>query len=561
MKSVILLVLITAFAYAPVRHYGFLNYDDPQYVTLNPNVTGGLTLHGLKWAFTTGYQSNWHPLTWLSHMMDVQLFGTNAGAHHLINVILHIANTLMLFSFLLKSTEKPVHSTLIAALFALHPLHVESVAWIAERKDVLSTFFAMLTLYSYSVYARRQQLSAYAAVAGFFLLGLLAKPMLVTLPFVLLLLDFWPLHRFKLRDTRNLQNLILEKIPLLLLAIASSIVTYVAQQKGGSVVAVEAIPIATRLANSFVAYFAYLQRMLWPARLAILYPATVTTRNWWWVAALGILTLSIVSIWAAERRPYIPVGWFWFLGMLVPVIGLVQVGRQATADRYTYVPSIGLFLIIVFGISDALAGLPARRYILLVSAGLTIAGCIWTTRTQLQYWSNSRNLWAHDLDIAGENEVAHLNLALALQAEGKIDDAIFHFSQAIRFEPQSPSAQYVLATTLIRNNRSLDEAAARLALVLHEQPDFAEAHDELGIDYLLQGKFELAAREFHEAIRLKPDYAPAHNNLGTTLGNQGQIDNAISEYAEAVRLDPNLTDARINLAVLLAKKAKAEPAQ
>jgi tetratricopeptide (TPR) repeat protein len=384
--------------------------------------------------------------------------------------------------------------------------------------------------------------------------------MLVTLPFVLLLLDFWPLQRFHLRDTRKLRNLIVEKIPLLLLAIASSIVTYLAQLKGGSVTGVEAIPIATRLANTFVAYFDYLHRMLWPARLAVLYMATSTARNWWWVAALGILTVSFVSIWAAERRPYIPVGWFWFFGMLVPVIGLVQVGRQATADRYTYMPLIGLFLIIVFGIGDAAAGSRARRYILLIAAGLTITACIWRTRTQLQYWSSSRVLWTHALDTE-ENEIAHLNLALALQAEGKIDEAIFHFSEAARFEPQRINAQYVLATILIRNKRSLDEAAARLALVLHEQPDFAEAHDELGIDYLLQGKFELAAREFHEAIRLKPDYAPAHNNLGTTLGNQGQIDDAISEYAEAVRLDPNLSDARINLGILLAKKAKAEPAQ
>jgi Flp pilus assembly protein TadD len=249
------------------------------------------------------------------------------------------------------------------------------------------------------------------------------------------------------------------------------------------------------------------------------------------------------------------------LGTLVPVIGLVKVGRQATADRYTYVPLIGLFLIVVFGVSDALAGLPARKYILLIAAGLTITACIWRTRTQLQYWSSSRVLWEHALDTTEENQIAHLNLALALQEEGKIDEAIFHFSQAARFEPQNSNAQYVLASILIRNNRSLDEAAARLAVVLHEQPDFAEAHDALGIDYLMQQKFELAAQEFHEAIRLKPDLASAHNNLGTTLGNQGKIDSAISEYAEAVRLDPNLGDARINLGILLAKKAKAEPVQ
>ena len=557
MWCITFLIAITFFAYAPVRQYGFINYDDPQYVAQNPNVTGGLTWHGIIWAFTTGYQSNWHPLTWLSHMLDVQLFSANAGAHHLINVFLHIANSLLLFWFLVKTTGAPGPSTAIAALFAVHPVHVESVAWIAERKDVLSTFFGMLTLCAYAAYARRPRVSAYCPVPAFFALGLMAKPMLVTLPFVLLLLDFWPLRRLTLRNPSNIAQLAVEKLPLLILAIISSIVTYVAQHTGGSVVGVDAIPIATRLANAFVAYFDYVKRMLWPARLALLYPAALTVVSWWWLAALALVAVSTVSVLSAERRPYIPVGWFWFIGMLVPVIGLVQVGRQATADRYTYVPLIGLFIIVVFGAGEALVRLPQRKYILLLAGGIAIAACIWRTRTQLEYWASSRALWSHALDVTSENELAHFNLGVALQDQNDLDEAIFHFSQAARIEPQNIGARYSLATLLIKNHTALGEAADHLSVVLRSKPDFAEAHNALGIDYLLQGKLDRAKTEFSEAIRLKPDFAGAHNNLGTTLGNQGRIDDAIAEYAQAVRLDPSLTDARINLEFLQAKQGKA----
>jgi tetratricopeptide (TPR) repeat protein len=554
--AVVLLVALTAFAYAPVAHYGFLNYDDPQYVTHNPNVTAGLTWQGLKWAFNIGYQSNWHPLTWLSHMLDVQLFGANAGAHHLTNVVLHIANILLLFWFLLKVTRSSAHSALIAAFFAIHPVHVESVAWVSERKDVLSTFFGMLTLCAYAIYASRPRRSTYFAVLGLFALSLMAKPMLVTLPFVLLLLDFWPLRRFTLREASNIRQLVREKIPLLALSSMSSFATYLAQQKGGSVVGVDAIPVAARVANAFVAYFDYLQRIFWPARLAVLYPAVLTARDWWWLAALGVLGISILSIRAAERRPYFPVGWFWYLGTLVPVIGFIQVGRQATADRYTYVPLIGISIIAVFGISEAHSSLSWRKYIFVIAGGAAIGACLWRTRTQLEYWASSRELWAHALEITSENELAQFNLAAALQDEGKVDEAIVHFSEAARIEPHNANAQYSFASILIKNHRSLDEAATHLAQAMRDQPDFAEAHDALGIDYLIQGKLDRAAGEFAEAIRLKPDYASAHNNLGTVLGNQGQIDHAISEYAEAVRLDPSLEDARINLGILLAKRGR-----
>ena len=564
----VLLVAITLYAYVPVRHYGFTNYDDPQYVTQNPNLAGGLTWNGIKWAFTTGYQSNWHPLTWLSHMLDVQLFDTNAGAHHLTNVGFHVANTLLLFWVLVQLTANADCSALIAGLFAVHPLHVESVAWIAERKDVLSTFFWILTLGAYVLYVRRPRKSTYLSVLMFFALGLMAKPMLVTLPFVLLLLDFWPLRRFKPGDSSNIPELLWEKVPLLVLTGISSFVTFFVQQAGGSVVGVETIPISSRVANAFIAYFTYLQETFWPTRLAVLYPAVLEIRDWWWAAALGLVALSIVSISARKRWPYIPLGWFWYLGTLVPVIGLVQVGRQATADRYTYVPLIGLFIIVAFGMSDALSGLRSGKLLFLVMSGLTIAACLWITRTQLRYWTDSKALWTHTLDVTGENALAHFNLAVALGDEGKLDEAMPHYAEAVRIDPtlrskpQYLEAQYDWANLLINAGGSerLEQAASHLAEAIRSKPDIPEAHNALGIDYMAQGKLDQAEAEFAEAIRLKPDYASAHNNLGTALGNQGQVERAISEYREAVSLDPALADAHGNLGILLAKEGKVDDA-
>ncbi len=546
--SVLLLAGIIVFAYAPVSHYGFVNYDDPQYVANNPNVTAGLTWHGVKWAFTTGYQSNWHPLAWLSHMLDVQLFGANVGAHHLTNVALHIANTLLLFWFLAKATKAPVKSTVIAAFFAVHPLHVESVAWIAERKDVLSTFFGMLTLCSYAVYVRRPRPSTYSAVIIFFALGLMAKPMLVTLPFVLLFLDFWPLRRFTLQDTSNVPQLIREKIPLLMLTIISSIVTFVVQQAGGSVV--DALPITTRVANAFVGYLAYLQRMFWPTQLAVLYPAAVTAREWWWVAAFGLLALSILSVLAAERRPYVPVGWFWYLGTLVPVIGLVQVGRQATADRYTYVPLIGIFLIVVFGVSEALRRLRAPKYVFVIAGGITIAACVWQTRAQLAYWVSSHALWAHTLSVIGTDELAHFNLAVALQDEGQPDEAISQLEIAARLDPKFVDAHRALGKLYAERGRPTD-AAAHYEETLRLKPDEAMVHNDLGVVLETLKKPEEAQEHFLEALRLKPDYADAHYNLGLLLVTFGRRADAIKEFKSSLQFYPNHAEAHDALGAAL----------
>src|SRR5262245_31340556 len=339
------LIGINLLVYAPLTHYDFVNYDDPQYVAQNPHVAGGLSWSAVVWAFTTGTESNWHPLTWLSHMVDVHLYGLNPGPHHVTNLLLHIANTLLLFWAVLKMSGAPAPSVFMAALFAVHPLHVESVAWIAERKDVLSTFFWMSALVAYASYARQPRVTKYVVVVLLFAAGLMAKPMVVTLPFVLLLLDFWPLGRLNFASWSNVSRLIVEKVPLLILTIVSSVITMIAQQRGGAMMTLQTFPFSVRLANAAIAYLTYVGKMFWPSRLAVFYPLGPIVPGWWLAAVFILIALSFLSVLVARRWPYLTVGWLWFFGTLVPVIGLVQVGGQAVADRYTYVPLLGLFLI------------------------------------------------------------------------------------------------------------------------------------------------------------------------------------------------------------------------
>jgi tetratricopeptide (TPR) repeat protein len=558
----VVLIAITVLTYAPIRHYGFVNYDDSQYVYENPDVLGGLSWNSVRWAFTTGREANWHPLTWLSHMLDVQLFGLNAGPHHLTNLFFHLASTLLLFWALLRMTAAPVRSCVVAALFAVHPLRVESVAWVAERKDVLSTLFWMLTLCAYVLYVQHPRWSRYLAVVTVFALGLMAKPMLVTLPFVLLLLDFWPLGRVSFQTRSNLPKLIGEKVPLLILAAMSSVVTVIVQQSGGAMAGLTAVPVSYRIANAFITYFTYMRRMVWPTGLAVLYPLEKAVTDGWLLAAFALIALSILSIWAAQRRPYILVGWFWYVGTLVPVIGLIQVGRQASADRYTYVPLIGLFLIVVFGLTDALASSRSRSLALATAGGLAIAACMWVTRVQLAYWERSRALWERTLNVTTENALAHFNLGAAVENEGKIDEAIHHYSEALRIEREYADAHYNLANALMKTGKTekAEEARSHLDEALRIKPNFAEAHNALGTYYLIQGKMDEAITQISAAVRLKPDYAVAYNNLGTAFGSRGQIEEAISQYTEAVRLDPGYADAHTNLGVLLARQGKKDDA-
>ena len=577
------LIAANLIVYASVWHHGFVNYDDDDYVTANPVVLRGLTWHGVAWAFTTEHAVNWHPLTWLSHMLDVQLFGLDPGPHHLTNLLFHIANTLLLFGLLHRMTGALGRSAFVAGLFAVHPLHVESVAWVAERKDVLSTLFWMLTLWAYVEYVkrpdlRRSDLRRYGAVLLFFALGLMAKQMLVTLPFVLLLLDFWPLGRVVIGPNpargRALSRdgwatairLVWEKLPLLALSIASSVATFVIHQRGGAVIILSAIPLKLRVENALVSYVAYIGKMLWPARLAVFYPYPQSLPAWLVAGAfLALVGISLAVIRAGPRHPYLPVGWFWYLGTLVPVIGLIQVGDQAMADRYTYIPLIGLFIIVAWGVPDLLLRWPLRRIVLPspfltrialpAAASAVILACAITAKGQFQYWEDSTTLWTHALAVTTRNNIAHNNLGASLADQGKTDEAIAHYSEALRIKSDYADAHNNLGVALADEGK-LDEAIAHYFEALRIRPDYADAHSNLGIALANEGKLDEAIAQFAEALRINPDSAKAHNNLGVALASQGKLDEAIAHFNEALRINPDYADAHKNLGVALVQQGQ-----
>ena len=567
---VLALVAVNVAVYAPVRNYGFIGFDDPEYVSQNSHVLRGLTWEGVRWAFSTGYFANWHPLTWLSHMLDVQVYGTYAGGHHITNVLLHITNTLLLFGLLHRMTGRLGRSAFVAGLFAVHPLHVESVAWVSERKDVLSTLFGMLTLWSYIGYVRRPRLGRYLVLLLFFAMGLMAKPMLVTLPFLLLLLDVWPLGRItlpadpsgslrwqSLRDQRSaVVRLVWEKLPLIGLAVASSMVTFVVQQRGGTVGGFGAMPLDFRMANALVSYIAYIAKMLWPAHLSVLYPYPETLPGWWVFGSMFVLIgVSVAVVRAAQRRPYLAVGWLWYLGTLVPVIGLVQVGNQAMADRYTYVPLIGLFLMVAWGIPDLLAPWPYRRIVLPTAAGIVICACAVAARSQVRHWESDTSLWARTLEVTTGNYVAHNNLGTALAGQGKIGEAMAHYAEALRFKPDYADAHNNLGTALAGQGK-VGEAMAHYAEALRLNPANANAHYNMGVALDQQGRIGEATAHYAEALRLKPDYADAHNNLAAVFQQQGRVAEAIVHYLEAVRLKPDYAEAHSNLGAALARQGR-----
>jgi tetratricopeptide (TPR) repeat protein len=561
------LVAINVIVYAPVRHYDFVSIDDPKYVYENRHVIGGLTWPAVAWAFTTGYASNWHPLTWLSHMLDVQMYGLNAGPQHVTSLILHIVNTLLLFVVLLRMTGGTGRSALVAALFAIHPLHVESVAWIAERKDVLSTFFWILTLWAYVEYVRKPRWDRYTSMLVFFALGLMAKPMLVTLPFLLLLLDVWPLGRttFVAAATsrtkssglpRAWASLVREKAPLMALAAISSLVTFMVQRRGGAVGGLEAFPLAQRIANALVAYGAYIKKMIWPFGLAVFYPFPRSVAAGSAVVALIVLIGASVLVkrWA-RQCPYLLVGWLWYVGTLLPVIGLIQVGKQAMADRYTYVPLIGLFIIVAWGVPDLLARWHVGRRVLPAMAALVVLACAFEARAQLVSWKDSLNLWQHTLDVIPNNYFAHNALGALLARQGRIDEATAHFSTSVQLEPEFPDAHDNLGLMLLKKGKTA-EAIAEYRYALQLNPQFAEAHNDLGAAFAVRGEVDEAIAQCAEALRLKPDLAAAHNNLGMALAAQGKIMEAIARYTEALRLQPGYPEAHANLGLALASQSR-----
>jgi tetratricopeptide (TPR) repeat protein len=533
--------------YAPVRQHEFVNFDDPQYVSENPAVSRGLTWDGVSWAFRTGHAGNWHPLTWLSHMMDVELYGLDAGGHHLTSALIHLVNTLLLFGLLHAMTGTVVRSAFVAGLFAVHPLHVESVAWVAERKDVLSGLLFFLTAWAYVSYARHPRPSRYAVVVVLFALGLMTKPMLVTVPFVLLLLDSWPLGRAATPSAWP--RLVIEKLPLLALAIASSVVTFVVQRGAGAVKGLEVLPLDRRLANAVVAYVVYIGQMLWPTRLAAIYPYPATLPAWAVLAAAACLVaVSVLAIRAAHRHPYLPMGWLWYLGTLLPVIGLVQVGGQPRADRYTYIPLVGLFIVVAWGIPALLACWPRRRVALGTAAALVILGCAIVARAQVQHWSSSVALWEHAREVTTGNYRAEGNLAHAFAKQRRLDDAVTHYEEALRLKPDHAEAHNNLGFILAEQGR-VDDAIAHYTEALRGQPDYAEAHNNLGVALTAQGRNDEAIRHLRAAVRLGPTLPAPHNNLGVVLARDGRLEEAVRHFSEALRLRSDYAEARKNLAV------------
>jgi protein O-mannosyl-transferase len=603
------LAVLTMMIYGQVGGFDFVRYDDDAYITENPVVGNGLSPEGIRWAFTSFEKGNWHPLTWLSHMLDVQWFGLDAGRHHQVSLLFHILNTLLLFAVLQSMTGALWKSGFVAALFALHPLHVESVAWVAERKDVLSTFFFLLTLLAYERYARRPGWWRYGLVAVLFALGLLSKPMVVTLPFVLLLLDFWPLERFQsevrggdesadstagagvISLIQANRGLFLEKIPLFALSAAACTVTVIAQQ--GAMKALEVVPLDFRLLNAIVAYAEYLYQGFVPVDLAVLYPYPGSIPPWQALVSAAVLIAVTALVIVRRKTPALMVGWFWYLGTLVPVIGLVQVGVQAMADRYTYIPFVGLFILLTWLVDDVSARVPHRKAVLASAALLILAGLSLATVAQTGYWVNSQVLFEHTLQTTKDNYVIHCNLGAYLAGQGRADDAIRQYNEALRIKPDDADTHYNLANVRTRQAK-YPEAAAHYREAVKNAPDHVMARNNLALCLVQTGDRQAAIEQFQEILRLRPGFEPARRNLSVLMAAQetvkrktaggsdpvraqggslkehmrlgeeaverGDLDSAIVHFRSASRIAPDDPGAHISLGLALAYRGEIDEA-
>jgi len=546
------LLLAALAAYAQVFQHDFVNYDDPDYVTENAHVRAGLTWEGVRWAFTSGDDANWLPLTRLSHMLDAQLFGLNSGLHHLTNVLLHALSTLLLFAVLRRATGAIWRSAFVAFLFALHPLHVESVAWIAERKDVLSAFFWFLTLWAYVRYVEKPVPGRYWFVLAAFTLGAMSKPMIVTLPFVLLLLDVWPLRR-----TPPVR--VLEKVPLFAISVASSLVTYFVQQRGGAVIPLDSLPLTARISNALVSYFVYLWQTIWPVRLAAFYPLADIPAWQVAAAAMALLGVSFLAVRLLRSYPYVAVGWFWYLGTLAPVIGLIQVGTQSRADRYTYLPLVGMFIAIAWGVAGVSERWPRAKPAVLSLSAMACAACFVLTVFQTHHWKNSEALFEHAIEVTSGNYVAYNGLGLALRRQGRLEDAAPNYEQALRIRPYFPDAHTNLGEVLLLTGHPAD-AIPHLLTALRIKPDSPEAHVNLGAALNKLGRHAESIAEFRQALRLRPDDAVAHSGLGGALADTGQTTEGLHEMFEAVRIKPDYADGHNSLGILLGTLGRIDEA-
>jgi protein O-mannosyl-transferase len=565
-----LLLLTTIAVYWPAVSYEFINYDDPAYVTGNIQVRTGFTWENIRWAFTTTLMGNWNPLTWFSHMVDAQLYGLNPAGHHLTNILLHGISAALLFIFLERTTGALWRSALAAAIFAIHPLRAESVAWVSERKDVLSALFFMTALLSYASYAERPRIRSYLWVMLSFILGLMAKPMIVTFPFVLLLIDYWPLQRLHIggrivppyspgRPDRivakslSLFLILLEKIPFFLLSVIFSVIAVHAQKNEKALLSLPAHPVMRRIYNALLAYTGYLENTFWPRNLAVLYPLPDRISISHVVPAfLFLACISMLCIWFSRRYPFLLTGWFWFAGTLVPVIGLIQVGLQSMADRYTYIPSIGLSILAVWSTAEAVARFHYRPIIAGVASGVLILSLVLATRHQLDYWENSITLFTHTLAVTENNYVAHTNLGDALDKQGRYGEAMRHYGEALRLKPDDAFVYDKMATDLDIVGRS-DDAVAYYRKSLQLEPGNARVRNNLGITLIRRGEADEAIKQFMKAVALDPGLVDAHYNLGLALAEKGKIEEAIQHYAEALRLNPSDSEIRESLEKALAR--------
>ena len=556
------LAVMTFGIYAQVIRHQFITLDDGWYITENAMVNRGVTLAGLAWAFTTFHEGNWHPLTWIAHMIDSQLFGMNAGGHLLVNALIHVANTLLVFWFLSRTTHARWPSALVAALFALHPLHVESVAWAAERKDTLSTFFGLLSLISYTRYAEGHSRKWYAWTALTLALGLLAKPMLVTWPFVMLLLDYWPLRRLSESTSRknflvSIAPLVREKLPLFAMAAASCVITFFAQSHGAAVRTFTDIPIVLRLSNALVSYAKYLMLTFWPHNLAVYYPFTPTGIPAWQIIGAAFLLIGITAFCLFQRksRPYLSVGWLWFLVTLVPVIGIVQVGGQTMADRYFYIPSIGLFTALVYG----LAGIAKTRRLAASLIASIVGGVLLVlailTNAQIHLWRDSFTLFEHALAVTPPNLPIENSLGIAMDNSGRYDEAAAHFEKALQVQRDHYEVLVNMGVTRYHRDQ-LPEAIEYYQAAIRSQPDAPEAHAQLCLALWKQNRNEAAYDEVHRASQLAPKDANIRNYLGIALGRLGRFPEAIDQLHEALRLNPNSAEAHNNLGLALLASGK-----
>jgi protein O-mannosyl-transferase len=573
------LVVITLTVYWPVQNYGFVNFDDSLYVTENPHTQEGLTLKSITWAFSFSEKEGtyWQPVTWLSHALDCQLYGLQPGKHHLTSLMFHMANSLLLFMVFKWMTGAFWRSALLATLFAIHPINVDSVAWVAERKNVVSTFFWMLTMLSYVYYTKKPALYKYLLTLLMYVLGLLTKPMLVTLPFVLLLLDYWPLKRFfygQLSDNGNeVRNktlvsrfkeflpfhLIVEKIPFFILSGLSVGLSSLSVQ--GEVSLASGVPMGLRIANALVSYVKYIGNMIWPQGLTVYYPYPRMVPMWEAIGALFFLVfVSVFAIRLIQRAPYFVIGWLWFLGTFVPVLGLVQSGLwPAIADRFAYVPLIGLFMVFAWGGHQICQNRSNRTMWLSVSVVCLLLVLITLTRKQVGHWKNSIALFEHNLRFTSNNHIAHNNLGTALHEQDRTKKAIEHYLQTLRIRPAYVKAHCNLGIALNKQGRT-EEAIEHYLQALRIKPDYVKAHSNLGTILDKQGRTEEAIEHYLQALRIKPDYVEAHNNLGAILNKQGRTEEAIEHYLQALRIKPDYVEAHSNLGVSLDKQGRTEEA-